>query len=199
MTVIPTGYAQVNVMFDGNGYTRGAQTTFGVKNNATLTAGDLAGVVIGLWSTNVIPVQGADINFKECKVKLGPNSTGGEAVVSAGVPGSVVGNTLPPNVAVLSRKVTALGGRAHNGRLFVPGATESQTDGAGQLNNAALTAWGDALDGFFDDMATGDLPLYLLHHDATGPDILLAFSTQRLMATQKRRLRRAGGRRTPTP
>lgn len=196
MTVIPTGYAQVNVMFDGNGYTRGAQVTFGVKNNATLTAGDLAGVVIGLWTTNVIPVQSEDINFKECKVKLGPNSTGGEAVVSAGVVGAVAGDSLPPNTAVLSRKVTALGGRAHNGRLFVPGASESQTAGAGQLSDAALTAWGDALDGLFDDLATADLPMYLLHHDSTTPDELLGLSTQRLMATQKRRLRRAGGRRS---
>lgn len=192
--IIPTGFAQVNLVFDGSGYTRGAQVVFGVDNNAAVDAADLAALVIASAVTDIMGVMGTAIALKEVKVKLGPNATGGEATVAAGDEGTATGNTLPPQSAVLSKKITALGGQLHSGRAFWPGATENQTDGAGQLTDTALGEWQDALDAFYDHLVADDIPPVLLHSDATTPDAILAFSVSRLMATQKRRIRRVGSR-----
>lgn len=191
---IPTGFSQVNVRFEGNGYTRGAEVVFGVDNDAALSPAALAAFVSTEWQLSLLGLQGTAITLREIKVKNGPTDTGPEATISVGEPGTDAGNTLPPNSAVLVKKLTALGGRMHTGRMFFPGATETQTDGAGKLTTSALSDYQDGFDAFFTAMSGGDLPVALLHTDATTPDLLTSFQVMQLMASQRRRLRRVGGR-----
>lgn len=196
--IIPTGYAQVNLRFTGNGYPRGAEVTYGVDNTgSTLTAEAIAGEALAAWVTWIKGAQSIACVLKEVYVKLGPNATGADFTLSSGVSGDLADNCLPCQVAVLARKLTASGGRINKGRWFWPGATEDQTDGAGLLNTGGLDDWSGAVAGFWAAHGTADLPVVLLHSDAGDtPTPVTNVQTQQQMASQRRRLRKVGGRRT---
>jgi hypothetical protein len=80
--------------------------------------------------------------------------------------------------------------------MFVPGLTEGSTDGNGVFNSGTLGVWTTG----FGDLLTGmqglAMPPFLLHNDATAPTEILAFNVVPLFASQRRRIRKVGGRRT---
>ena len=194
---IPTGFAQVNLMFVGAGLPRNAQIALGVENASPLTAAGVAGSVGGAFVTNVMPLLSEGVTLQSVKAKLGPNATGAEAEIAYGTPGGATGDEpLPPNVAALVRKITATGGRKGQGRIFVPGVTEDSTTGGGYLTPTALAALQTAFDDFLTDIGTTFTPMVVLHNDATTPTDVTELAVQQLLATQKRRIRRAGGRRS---
>jgi|ERR1041385_6252698 hypothetical protein len=193
---IPTGSAQVNFIFDGPGYARGAQVTLGVDNNLDdLDAADIAGAVGGLWVARLSPLQTSTINLASVKAKKGPNSTGAEADVPFGVAGSLSSQPLPPQDCGLINKITAAGGRHGRGRMFFPGMVEAQTDGGGLVRTADILTFNTHLSDFFDDLHSAHLDAILLHSDTTAPTAITGFVMQQLMATQRRRIRKVGGRR----
>jgi hypothetical protein len=199
LMIIPTGYGQANLFFVGAGVPRTAQIAIGFDNNAVLSAADLAAVIGALWATEVMPLFSETITLEKVKVKYGPNDTGAEGTANIGVPGTLANEPMPPNVALLAKKVTAAGGKKNAGKMFVPAIPEADSDGGGLLIPARLAAWNDALEAFFDGMTAADVPIVVLHSDVTTPTTVLALDVEQKLATQKRRLRRAGGRRTPTP
>jgi hypothetical protein len=195
--IIPSGYGQVNFVFGGSGFARGAQVTFGFKDNSGgATAATIATDFGTRWVNDILLDQSNTITLDHVKVKLGPNDTGPEATVSSGAAGGLSSQPLPPQDSVIVRKITALGGRKGRGRVFHPGAVESQTDGGGLLTTAAIVT----LDGDYADLlahaAADNLPLYLLHNDATTPTAIDQLDVLQLMGTQRRRIRKVGGRRS---
>ncbi len=71
-------------------------------------------------------------------------TSGVPAVVAPGaLPGSIAGNALPPDVALVTTKVTAEPGRSLQGRFFVVGVPEVDVD-EDELNAAVRQAWADA-------------------------------------------------------
>lgn len=194
--IIPTGYAQCNLYFVGSGLPRDAQVAIGVNQDNAFTAAATAAAVGSEFEAAFMPLLSPGITLSYVKAKLGPNDTGPEATVTFGVPGGATGDEpLPPNVAALIKKSTATGGRKGNGRIFLPGVTEDSTTGGGYLVSAALTALQSASDDFLAGLATALCPMVVLHTDATTPTAVTALVVAQLMATQKRRIRRAGGRR----
>lgn len=193
--LIPTGYGQVNFIFGGNGFPRGAQVALGFLDTAGDDPAVEATALATCWGDNMSAVQSTNITLQFVKVKQGPTDTGPESTIATAVDGTVVSNPLPPNVAVLAKKVTTSGGRKNLGKMFIPGACESQTDGAGLLTSSALTAFNSAVAGLLADMATADLPMRILHTDATTPTEVTALVCQQLMAQQHRRIRRSSGHR----
>lgn len=184
-------------MFVGSAVPRNAQIAIGLDNGTPLTATALAEVVRDAWVDNVMPLLSETITLANVKVKLGPNATGAEVTIGVGEPGGeAAAEPLPPNVAILVRKNTALGGHVGSGRMFIPGIPEDVTTGGGQLVPASLAAFQGALAGFLDALFDGDASMVLLHTGADVPNIVDNLAVQQLMATQKRRIRRAGGRRS---
>jgi len=198
--IIPTGYGQLNFYFTGVAAPRGAQVTIGFENVGDESAEAAATLFGGNWETLILVHQSSQITLDHVKCKLGPNATGSEGLFTSGEVGGDTGeHSMPAQAAMLVTKQTGLGGRKGRGRLFIPGFGEANTDGGGTWNAALLAALQPDLNDWVDAASTGNCPLVLLHNDSTTPTLINSLTAQPLMATQRRRIRKVGGRRTVTP
>jgi hypothetical protein len=121
---------------------------------------------------------------------MGPDDTGPSALHSAVEPGAGDSAAAPPNVSVLVRKNTALGGRKGRGRMYIPGVAEADSDGAGVMSSVRQAAWQAQADTFLVAAALGGLAGVVLHEDATTPTPIISLAVDGRVATQRRRLRR---------
>jgi hypothetical protein len=190
MSVIPSGYSQVNLKFTGDGLPTGAEVTFGIRNLDNKAAADIAGDVSTNWDTWLKALTPTHVTLSSILVKNGPNATGPAAEIAVGTVGTGGSAHVSPQVAVLVQKRTTLGGRMNRGRLYYP-VSESEIDNAGALSSSflafATTNWA----GFQADQEDVSEPIYILHNAGTdapvGPADLVV---QPVAATQRRRLRR---------
>lgn len=195
---IPVGFAQINFRLGSNqGGAWEAEVTTGVDISGN--AGTLASMLdqaCDIFELRIVPQLTSDVQFRGGLMKWGPDETGpsGEdvrlAVGGVGTPG------LPPNVAWLIRKQTALGGRRGRGRWYIPGVPEAAADSNGALASASATAMNVAVGNFLTDMVAGALEPVVLHdgpavsgspEPAPTPITGLVCATH--VATQRRRLR----------
>lgn len=200
--IIPTGYAQVNYVFSGPALPRGAQVTHGVQlvsGSPLVTPSDVAVFAATNWASTLGGQQISGVTLKEVRVKFGPNATGGDAVASPNTQGALNATGEAPQVAVLLRKRSAQGGRSGRGRMFVPGAPESQVQD-GNLNTGAMAAWTQEAGDFLQGWNTQQTPVVILHSVSTaGPVIVTSMGAEQVVATQRRRIRKVGGRRSLVP
>lgn len=188
--IIPVGFAQVNYRFTGGGVPRGAECTLGVDHQAFVgTTADLADAMATLWEDNWLPQQITDISLASVLVKKGPNTTGQSAEVFPGLQGPNALQGTPPQVAILVKKVTALGGREGRGRMYIPGYSEGDVTTAGEITGADLTSLQASADTFLSDAIAADIQPVLLHNSATAPTEILSFQVDSRVGTQRRRLR----------
>lgn len=99
---------------------------------------------------------------------------------------------LPPNCALLVRKITASGGRRGRGRFYLPGVIEAYADGAGLIDSGTIailqTNAGTMLSNLLLDADIAQV--VLLHSTAPfTPTVITNFVVQNRLATQRRRLR----------
>jgi hypothetical protein len=94
-------------------------------------------------------------------------------------------------VSYLFKKITALPGRSHKGRMYYPGCDETSVDADGRVSSgkqtglyAMSTAWLSVLTG-----TIGVTP-EVLHTASSDADEVLDLRPQSVVATQRRRLRR---------
>lgn len=112
--------------------------------------------------------------------------------------GSRTGEGIPPNVAVLVRKAGGGNRSSRSGRMFIPGASESDAEGRG-LSGTAMTAWQSAMSAFLSGLnQTGggtfdyESHLTVLHTVGgvyEGNSQVSALTVDSVFATQRRRLR----------
>jgi hypothetical protein len=192
MTNIPSGYAQVNLKFGGTAFPTGAECTFGVR---LLTADDPATVASTIEDITLTRLQDrlpSTVTLNSVLVKFGPNATGPFDDFGSNTPGTGSSGNVNPNMAMLIKKGTNLGGRKGRGRMYWPVA-EDQVDQAGVLKTSPdqVTAMNEALADWAADLVAADLPLMLLHNDpGDTPSAITTLATQAITATQRRRLRR---------
>jgi hypothetical protein len=77
---------------------------------------------------------------------------------------------------------------------------EADTIGGGVLTPAAVAVWQGRADLWVDDIRTGVTytDLVILHNiEEQEPTVVQSVAVQSLLATQRRRIRRVGGRRRP--
>lgn len=194
MTVIPTNYAQVNFIYTGAAVPTGAEWTLGLFVQAfSGTVADAGTAIDSIYGASGIEgILASNVNLSGILVKFGPDATGPSALEPS-AQASSGGGAAAPNVSFLVHKNTALGGRAGRGRAFIPGVPESVVDQAGEIAGATVTAMNGGLADFFADLATADLPAYLLHGEdspITTPTVITSFACDTVAATQRRRLRR---------
>lgn len=112
------------------------------------------------------------------------------------VVGTVSGVNVPQNTAFLARKQTNQGGRRNRGRMYFPGVPESSCTGAGVVPIATVTAFNSCLQslliGGSIHTAFGFLGQAALLHQSGSqtPTEVVDLQCQRVVATQRRRLRR---------
>jgi hypothetical protein len=137
------------------------------------------------------------VRLNQTRVKFGPNATGADGSAGPPIVGSLNESPDSPQVAVLIKKRTALGGRQGRGRMFLPFLTEAQTDSGGRMTAGAIDGYQVAAGGFLAGLVSRDIPMVLLHAaPEIVPTLVLALEVQSLVATQRRRLRKVGGRRS---
>lgn len=198
--IIPTGYAQANLLFTGLAAPRGAQIELGVALDVGMSNPLAIGAAIyDAWEANLLPLQSTSITLSGCRVKVGPNASGPDGTyVESDAGGNTSSPAMPPQVALLAKKNTDLGGRAHKGRMFIPGAIENAADASGAVSDATIAAYNTALAAFLVAVAASPSPtgLVLLHTDPlVAPTPIVSITLTALVASQRRRVRKVGGRR----
>jgi hypothetical protein len=115
--------------------------------------------------------------------------------------GTITGNVLPSNCALLVAKQTLTGGRRGRGRMFIPWVNdESNVDDVGIISSGSLSALQTAADDFLTALAdpgpsSDATPMFLLHNTegetpAGPPSEVISLQCSQLIATQRRRLGR---------
>jgi hypothetical protein len=192
---IPAGYGQANIVFTGGAVPQGAEVTFGFMPTG-LNVGDAArsALTIGnqLGTSTIMANLSSLVVATAVRVKLGPNLDGPYHERIINIPGSIVSSTVTPNVAVLVRKNTVLGGRRNRGRFYWPGLRETDVDEAGFVLTTRRTDLQADFDAFLSGLTLADITPVVLHGEAQGelaPVPIASFSVDPRVATQRRRLR----------
>jgi hypothetical protein len=191
MPFIPAGYGNVTIEFViTGGPSNPVNVTLGYINTLNLTA-NIAAAQIGDEFTRSPGILDYVDNAYTLTTVTARQQPGDEiGVATYNVTGRDTGNGSPPQVAVLVRKVTALGGRRNRGRMFLPGVPELWVNEQGLLSANYVTGLQGAFDQFIINMDSQQTRAYLLH---SGPGFdpvnITAMVVQPLVATQRRRLR----------
>jgi len=189
---IPEFFAQVSVPFLQTGGTRKAFVTHGIDNQGAFTTPeDIAEAVWGAWETNMLPRIDTSVFLGPVHVQMGT----GAGILSGDGTSSAVGGSAasspPPQVAILIRKATGVGGRQNRGRMYLPWACdEGGVSELGILETAVISATNDAFAGYLADLDTAGVPMCLLHTGSAVPTRVISGTTDSLVATQRRRLGR---------
>lgn len=191
---IPLGFGQVNFIFAGAGFPTGAQCTLGFEHTGSdLNAVEAADAFADAWELGPMQKQVNDLTFVGTHVKYGPNATGQEGDATKNITGISSGDDAAPNIALLVKKVTGVGGRANRGRMFIPGLEESAVDTGGVIDASELPLWQDKLEDFYDNIIGFGCTPVVLHAELVGdqvPTPIEQFVVDGTAATQRRRLRR---------
>lgn len=199
---IPTGYAQINHFFSGIAYPRGAQITYGLHRTGASEVAAMAEEAHSFVNSAFHSFWPTNLTLVKTRCKWGPTETGPFAEFSDAIAGANAEAPDAPQVAVLITKETALGGRTNRGRFFLPGLAESMTNSGGVIASATVADLGTRCDGWLTAIEAGTNMdhMVLLHNlvEETPTDVT-ALVVQQLVATQRRRLRKVGGRRRIIP
>src|SRR3970282_348748 len=137
-----------------------------------------------IWSRMVGPLVVTKVSVRE--KEGGVIRTDEYALSTAtGSPGLL---PLPPNNAVLIRKVSTVSGRHGNGRMYVPAMIETEVDSNGLISAASLANIQAGATGMLGDMIANSIDMVILHDDPLLPAYTVtALQVQPLIATQRRR------------
>lgn len=194
--IIPFGYGSATVNMALSGKADPLAFTFGFINSGALTAAACATQLdANLRTTNSLMRAGEILTgYSYTGVDVTINTLAGTFTGSAGtlVTGTLSGDPMPPNCALLVSKQTATGGRIGKGRMFLPPAFygESGFDANGNFIGAGQARIQADLDTFRSQCTSTGVGLHLLHSNAGDPpDPITALVLNSRIATQRRRLR----------
>jgi hypothetical protein len=155
--------------------------------------------------TNFGVLLDAEVLIEQPSIRLGDGSTVPyEAVgAAAAVQGTDAITSAPPQVALLVKKLTGLGGRANHGRTYFPFVLPTaDVSENGTIDPTFLATWQSNVNNFLAQLVTDTTPLCLAHkvfnvplppHFVTavhtGP-LVSACICESMVATQRRRIGR---------
>lgn len=201
--LIPTGFAQVLLPFQHASLARAAVITYGLDVDAAggdfITVADEQPVIFtNAWTAELAD----DVTVGPATMRVGQD--GGDPLAVLGTntdTGSEGAAMLPPNVALLVKKLSSTGGRRGRGRLYIPWVTqEAAVDDVGVLDGGSLSARQDAAEDWLVDLQAGTTGTYstpmVILHDSSGagpepaPSVVTSLLVDPMVATQRRRLGR---------
>lgn len=189
--IIPAGYAQINVQFDGDAVPFGAEVTYGIENTGTFLASTIGDKVAVAWNESGIKAAWvADCRVFNYHVKLGPAATGPSYDRATDLVGTAAASSGYAGAALLVTKTTPLGGRHGKGRFFLPGLSEAKVTVGGGIESAFAGAIQEACDDLRVLHEDADIPMVLLHNVEMAPSTIEALNVATRAATQRRRQRR---------
>lgn len=152
--------------------------------------------VFDVWAAEMMSSAPNTVTFVGATLyrRDGPGDLQVADSTSTPVVGTSSGSSIPPNTALILKKSTALGGRAHRGRMFFPGASEGLISPAGIVDSALITETNGNLVSFLAALAAigpNDYVPVLLH--TTGsilpPNPITSMVCDAKVGSQRRRLR----------
>lgn len=189
--VIPADYSQVNIKMTGAALPFGAEVTFGVHDAGALSAADIAQAVIDSGVTALVKnLISTESTLASVLVKQGPNIDGPSAEVGWNLAGNLSSGAGNPASSLLVRKQTNHGGRKGSGRMYWPALPEAYILPGGAIDGALVTAAQTIVDNFLAALSSNDVPMVLLHGDATAPYNVLSLEVQARVANQRQRNRK---------
>lgn len=194
--IIPPGFIGCRLPIRHSTVTRPAMITFGVDNNSGLTDPVLLADAISNCFNGALEMAAVIDNGCTCgPLEVAIGQDGGDpilGVASFSFPGLRAASSVTPNVALLVRKRTALGGRKNRGRFFIPWSVrEDQVDEGGIIAAADVTTAQNAVTTTLSTLQTANLPMVILHQaDSAVPPLVTSLTVDALVATQRRRLGR---------
>lgn len=194
-TLIPPGFAEITLQFSFVGDAEPMLTTFGADISGTPTPAELIAVAEDFrqrFSTQL----STKVNLNLVRARVGQDG-GDPIVVEAPTSKAFVGgDAVPPNCAFLLQKRTALGGRKHRGRMFLPGCNFNLIDQVGNVTSGGMTSLQTAATAFLGaingDGLTPITSMVILHDAGLGaidPTPVTSLTIASKIATQRRRLR----------
>lgn len=196
---IPSGYGQATFGFrTGQNATKTSAFTLGYKLPAAgATALSHALAIRSAWSSASGRLwwpasYSSQTTFLGVRVT---ESISGGLITADGafaVIGTGAQDQMPPNVALLVKKVTQFGGRHNQGRMYLPPAWLSETvvTSAGNLAGGDVITINGMLEASRAAQVAAGFDLYLLHSTAGPiPVPIDSLSIDSRVATQRRRLR----------
>lgn len=196
MLTLPLGYHSTRLIFRCAGVTdpMGFGVAFGPYLDGNVAA-DVADIVAttfvssGMWSAAGVSTSYTFSTVQDTQMLADGPVTAVQIVDSVGAASATV---VTPNVAVLVRKVTSLGGATNRGRFYLPAwkLTEANVDNAGIIATTALNSIQSQLTAWLAALVTAGLDMVLLHTDPLEtPTPVTGLSIQSVIATQRRRVR----------
>lgn len=189
--IIPDGFGQATLIFDFvTGPSNPMAVVFGYDNGNDQSPNGNAAIIRDEYQSNVLVSGHISDNVMLLGVVVLQNPGGSSALASSGNVGTDGGHALPPQVSYLVHKQTALGGREHRGRMYIPGPTIDQVTEGGTVDPEDLSSLGTAFEEFRFNLDSNSIPMVVLHSDALlAPTIVTNLEVDVLLATQRRRLR----------
>ena len=194
--VIPENHMLVAIEHRHSASLRSAMVTFGVRDiSSSQTPVVTLSNAYNAYAAAIRPTIDSNVTFTR---GIGTIQLPGGEYASVEVSGTTAGtgstDRLPPNCAVLLRKITDRPGRTGRGRMCLPWAVgEAEVGETGVLTGGAVTAIQALADDFEVELTAVDLEHVLLHTatapGGTTPSAVTGLQVQNLIGTQRRRLR----------
>ena len=190
--IIPERYGQVNFTFAGNSLPHDAQISFGIWDQETQ---DLPEIMDKLEAAAPILLpyvsQPTPRALRNIRCKMGPNDTGQAMDRPMNIAGNDPGPAAPPNLAILVKKQSVMGGHRGVGRFYLPGCAENKVDENGVLEATLVTDIQTRCDAFLHALEISAIPMMLFHNRPTDtPSKVTNLVVDGRAATQRRRMRR---------
>lgn len=199
MAVIPSPlYFSCAILMSGEACPTGAAVTFGIGTVAEQSIIDVGGgVVDDLDDAGFYDLLVGDVSVDTLLIKQGPNDTGAFQEIHIGHSGEASGSGGNPSTSLLVRKNTGIGGRANQGRMYIPGVAEDAVEDDGTLESGFETSAQDVLNDLTANLLSTEgphafsMPMVILHGAGTAqPPQVLNLALQHRIANQRRRNRR---------
>jgi hypothetical protein len=197
---IPVGFAHVlqSLTLEGDAdpmaITYGVELQPDVPLNPNVMAQDLANAFATAWASTL----GAPYTLTQTEVRFPQGDQGGFGVgiFASNFGMANAGSFLPQNCAFLVHKRTALGGRRHRGRMYLPGVNEALVDNKGLMSSTAIGGVNAAAAQFLNLIVAVDgiERMVILHTTSLGPvqvtpTPVTLLQLDPVLGTQRRRLR----------
>lgn len=187
---------------------RVAAITFSLSNSAAHTAQVIANNFQTVFNADLKANLDTEVTILPPFVNVGHGTTTPSQAIASGASsaGTRVITALTPNVSLLARKYTALGGRKNRGRTYFPWMLgQADVDQAGNVGAGVLGGIQTTLNSFMTDLAFDNIPMFITNKTlATDPvtgkkyvteitlgQAVTSFIAEIPVATQRRRLIRA--------
>ncbi len=188
---VPEGYSLVIMEFSTAQTGETAMMTFGISQISSNDAAATAQDIHSYFSDDVMPDVSDTVALERVVVKFGPLPDGFVGEYTDTTTGGATGDACTPQVCVLIKKASLVGGRRNHGRFYQPGVIEGAVNEAGQLDSGNVTTYQANYDSFFSDLVNNDYPMQIFHNDeAVVPTGVERLQVETIVATQRRRLRR---------